>query len=58
MRGCHRHFVLAAVLAVLASMHGRRSLAVLTMSLSLTLLVIIPLASVACNLTDDVAAAA
>lgn len=44
-------------LRVLASMKGRRSLAALTMTLSLTLLVIIPLASVAYNLADDVATA-
>ena len=42
-------------LRVLASMQGRRSLAALTMTLSLTLLVVIPLASVAYNLADDVA---
>lgn len=44
-------------LRVLFSMKGRRSLAALTMTLSLTLLVIIPLASVAYNLVDDVATA-
>ncbi|MDB5746130.1 MAG: family transporter [Massilia sp.] len=42
-------------LRVLSWMKGRRSLAALTMTLSLTLLVIIPLASVAYNLADDVA---
>jgi predicted PurR-regulated permease PerM len=42
-------------LRVLFWMKGRRSLAALTMTLSLTLLVIIPLASVAYNLADDVA---
>lgn len=43
-------------LRVLSWMKGRRSLAALTMTLSLTLLVIIPLAIVAYNLADDVAA--
>ena len=42
-------------LRLLDAMHGRRSLAALTMTLSLTLLVVIPLASVAYNLADDVA---
>ncbi|KQQ91843.1 AI-2E family transporter [Massilia sp. Leaf139] len=42
-------------LRLLAAMHGRRTLAALTMTLSLTLLVIIPLATVAYNLADDVA---
>jgi predicted PurR-regulated permease PerM len=40
---------------VLAGMRGRRTLAALTMTLSLTLLVIIPIALVAYNLADDVA---
>jgi predicted PurR-regulated permease PerM len=40
---------------VLAAMRGRRTLAALTMTLSLTLLVIIPIAAVAYNLADDVA---
>lgn len=42
-------------LRLLRAMHGRRTLAALTMTLSLTLLVIIPLAIVAYNLADDVA---
>jgi predicted PurR-regulated permease PerM len=42
-------------LMLLARMRGRRSLAALTMTLSLTLLVIIPLALVAYNLADNVA---
>jgi predicted PurR-regulated permease PerM len=42
-------------LRLLASMRGRRTLAALTMTLSLTLLVIIPIALVAYNLADDVA---
>lgn len=42
---------------LLARMRGRRTLAALTMTLSLTLLVIIPLALVAYNLADDVARA-
>lgn len=42
-------------LRLLRAMHGRRTLAALTMTLSLTLLVIIPLATVAYNLADDVA---
>jgi len=42
-------------LRLLDAMQGRRSLAALTMTLSLTLLVIIPLAIVAYNLADDVA---
>jgi predicted PurR-regulated permease PerM len=42
-------------LRLLRAMRGRRSLAALTMTLSLTLLVIIPLAIVAYNLADDVA---
>ncbi|THC43342.1 AI-2E family transporter [Massilia sp. Mn16-1_5] len=42
-------------LRLLRAMQGRRSLAALTMTLSLTLLVIIPLAIVAYNLADDVA---
>jgi predicted PurR-regulated permease PerM len=42
---------------LLARMRQRRTLAALTMTLSLTLLVIIPLALVAYNLADDVAAA-
>ncbi|MFC5513955.1 AI-2E family transporter [Massilia jejuensis] len=42
-------------LRLLHAMRGRRSLAALTMTLSLTLLVIIPLATVAYNLADDVA---
>lgn len=42
-------------LRLLGAMQGRRSLAALTMTLSLTLLVIIPLAIVAYNLADDVA---
>jgi predicted PurR-regulated permease PerM len=42
-------------LRLLAAMGGRRTLAALTMTLSLTLLVIIPLAIVAYNLADDVA---
>ncbi len=42
-------------LRVLARMRGRRTLAALTMTLSLTLLVIIPIALVAYNLADDVA---
>lgn len=44
-------------LMLLARMRGRRTLAALTMTLSLTLLVIIPLALVAYNLADDVARA-
>ncbi|MFL6674658.1 MAG: AI-2E family transporter [Massilia sp.] len=44
-------------LVLLARMRGRRTLAALTMTLSLTLLVIIPLALVAYNLADDVARA-
>ena len=40
---------------LLARMRGRRTLAALTMTLSLTLLVIIPIALVAYNLADDVA---
>jgi predicted PurR-regulated permease PerM len=40
---------------VLLRMRGRRTFAALTMTLSLTLLVIIPLALVAYNLADDVA---
>lgn len=44
-------------LMLLARMRGRRTLAALTMTLSLTLLVIIPLALVAYNLADDVASA-
>ncbi len=40
---------------LLAGMRGRRTLAALTMTLSLTLLVIIPIAMVAYNLADDVA---
>ena len=42
-------------LRLLRAMAGHRSLAALTMTLSLTLLVIIPLAIVAYNLADDVA---
>lgn len=42
-------------LRLLRAMRGRRTLAALTMTLSLTLLVIIPLATVAYNLADDVA---
>ncbi|MGJ9420424.1 AI-2E family transporter [Massilia sp. CMS3.1] len=42
-------------LRLLGAMRGRRTLAALTMTLSLTLLVIIPLATVAYNLADDVA---
>jgi len=42
-------------LRLLTAMHGRRTPAALTMTLSLTLLVIIPLAIVAYNLADDVA---
>jgi predicted PurR-regulated permease PerM len=42
-------------LMLLARMRGRRTLAALTMTLSLTLLLIIPLALVAYNLADDVA---
>jgi predicted PurR-regulated permease PerM len=42
---------------LLKRMGGRRTLAALTMTLSLTLLVIIPLALVAYNLADDVARA-
>lgn len=42
-------------LRLLKAMHGRRTPAALTMTLSLTLLVIIPLAIVAYNLADDVA---
>ena len=42
-------------LRVLAGMSGRRTPAALTMTLSLTLLVIIPIALVAYNLADDVA---
>jgi predicted PurR-regulated permease PerM len=42
---------------VLARFKGRRSLAALTMTLSLTLLVVIPLALVANNLADNVSAA-
>jgi len=42
-------------LRLLGAMHGRRTPAALTMTLSLTLLVIIPLAIVAYNLADDVA---
>jgi predicted PurR-regulated permease PerM len=42
-------------LRLLRAMNGRRTLAALTMTLSLTLLVIIPLAIVAYNLADDVA---
>ena len=42
-------------LRLLDAMQGRRSLAALTMTLSLTLLVIIPLAIVTYNLADDVA---
>ncbi|HWJ93426.1 MAG TPA: AI-2E family transporter [Telluria sp.] len=42
---------------VLARFKGRRSLAALTMTLSLTLLVVIPLALVAYNLADNVSAA-
>ena len=42
-------------LRLLRAMRGHRSLAALTMTLSLTLLVIIPLAIVAYNLADDVA---
>jgi predicted PurR-regulated permease PerM len=41
-------------LRVLSRMRGRRTLAALTMTLSLTLLVIIPIALVAYNLADDV----
>jgi len=41
-------------LRLLRAMRGRRTLAALTMTLSLTLLVIIPLAIVASNLADDV----
>jgi predicted PurR-regulated permease PerM len=44
-------------LKLLNRMHGRRTLAALTMTLSLTLLVIMPLALVAYNLADDVARA-
>jgi predicted PurR-regulated permease PerM len=44
-------------LMLLARMRGRRTLAALTMTLSLMLLVIIPLALVAYNLADDVAVA-
>jgi predicted PurR-regulated permease PerM len=44
-------------LRLLHNMNGRRTLAALTMTLSLTLLVIIPLAMVAYNLADDVAGA-
>jgi predicted PurR-regulated permease PerM len=44
-------------LMLLARMRGRRTLAALTMTLSLMLLVIIPLALVAYNLADDVARA-
>ena len=40
---------------LLARMRGRRTLAALTMTFSLTLLVIIPIALVAYNLADDVA---
>ncbi len=40
---------------LLARMRGRRTLAALTMTLSLTLLVIIPIALVAYNMADDVA---
>jgi predicted PurR-regulated permease PerM len=40
---------------LLAGMRGRRTLAALTMTLSLTLLVIIPIALVAYNMADDVA---
>ena len=42
-------------LRLLTAMHGRRTPAALTMTLSLTLLVIIPLAIVTYNLADDVA---
>jgi len=42
-------------LRLLRAMNGHRTLAALTMTLSLTLLVIIPLATVAYNLADDVA---
>jgi predicted PurR-regulated permease PerM len=42
-------------LRLLARMRGRRTLAALTMTMSLTLLVIIPIALVAYNLADDVA---
>jgi predicted PurR-regulated permease PerM len=42
-------------LRLLRAMRGHRTLAALTMTLSLTLLVIIPLAIVAYNLADDVA---
>jgi predicted PurR-regulated permease PerM len=42
-------------LRLLRAMRGHRSLAALTMTLSLTLLVIMPLATVAYNLADDVA---
>ncbi|MES2323171.1 MAG: AI-2E family transporter [Pseudomonadota bacterium] len=41
-------------LIVLARMKGRRTLAALTLTLSLTLLVIVPIALVAYNLADDV----
>jgi predicted PurR-regulated permease PerM len=44
-------------LMLLARLRGRRTLAALTMTLSLTLLVIMPLALVAYNLADDVARA-
>lgn len=40
---------------LLVSLRGRRTLAALTMTLSLTLLVIIPIALVAYNLADDIA---
>jgi len=42
-------------LRLLAAMRGRRTLAALTMTLSLTLLIIVPLSMVAYNLVDDVA---
>lgn len=41
---------------LLRRLHGRRTVAALTMTLSLTLLVIVPLALVAWNLADNVAA--
>jgi predicted PurR-regulated permease PerM len=41
-------------LMLLARMNGRRTLAALTLTLSLTLLVIVPIALVAYNLADDV----
>jgi predicted PurR-regulated permease PerM len=43
-----------AYLMLLRRMHGRRTLAALTMTITLTLLVIVPLALVAYNLADNV----